>query len=133
MYGEVCNMALAWNPLMPALDPEQEKILNDPELNAFLRTKHRREPIDMPLLEKFLAAVKIGMVRRASVWRDKDGKWHVFFAAGGDMNDDRLRSVGIVDRAVGEFARRHLSLRNKHLERKRKLREALRKANGYRR
>lgn len=132
MSDAVCGATSAWTPRAPALDPEQEKILNDPELNAFLSARRRREPLDMPLLEKFLKAVEIGMARRASIWRDGGGKWRLFFAAGGDMNEGRLRGVGIVDREAVETARRHLPLRNKYYERKRKQREAIRRSCGYR-
>lgn len=125
-------MALNWKPRMPVLTAEQEAVLNDPGLNEFLQTRYPKEPIGMPLLDTFLKAVELGMIRRASMCQDKGGGWRIYYAAGGDMNDDRLRSVCIADPELEKMALRSLPRRNKCLERKRKLREAVHRANGYR-
>ncbi len=98
------------NPFWPG--NEYAHLHGDADLAALLNAKRRKEPLQMPELDKFLAAHRAGMVDQAYVERRGD-KWRVRFALPKDKGFPG-RILYFADREVREKARDNLPRGWKH-------------------
>lgn len=92
------------NPYAPGL--EHAYLRADSDFVALLKSKRRKEPLQMPELDKFLDAHTAGMISQAYVEK-RDDKWRIRFAVPGDKGFPG-RILHIVDRDVREKARDNL-------------------------